>query len=348
MDFQQIWGQEQVVQYLRAGLAKERLAPSLILHGPEGVGKTFLALLLARNLICARGSGQACRDCSGCRKIDPPRSHHPDLRRIHPTGREIRIQQIRDLVREIQVRPLEGRRKIFLIEPADRMTTEASNALLKTLEEPPSRGAILLITPNYHSLLPTVRSRCQALRLQPLAADLVARFLITVQNLPEGDAELIASITEGRIARAATFDFPRFHKRRERLLILLADLQGRRYGSTVLHNAEQMANSVEELGEDLDTLLLLFRDIARLVYSPGEAPIANRDLREALLKLAERFSHRAYQVVERIEETRRDLQKNVNRYLATQVLLFDLAGAGHAGEPGSGPLRRRVALPGHS
>ena len=340
--FEEIWGQQEAVDRIVEGLRKNRLAPALVLHGPEGVGKTLLALLLARTLTCPDAREAACGNCPSCRKIQPPDCRHPDIRRLGPQGRDIRIQQIRDLIREIQVRPMEGKRRVFLIDPADRMTSEAANALLKTLEEPPPRSSILLVTSKYHSLLPTVRSRCQVIRLQTVDRDTVYRFMVEAEQREESEADLIASLCEGRIAQAATFDVQDYCKRRDRLLSMIGDLKGRHYGSAVIHHAEQLSHQVEELRRNLDILLLLFRDIACLVHLGDSAPIANGDRQETLMEIAGRFGLRSHNIVERIEETRRDLAKNVNRYLAMQVLLFDLAGAGWMAEP----RRRPPASPG--
>ncbi len=331
--FGEIWGQQEAVGRIVEGLRKNRLAPSLVFHGPEGIGKSLLALLLARTLTCPDAREAACGNCPSCRKIQPPDCRHPDIRRLTPQGQEIRIQQIRDLIREIQVRPMEGKRRVFLIDPADRMTSEAANALLKTLEEPPPRSAILLVTSKYHSLLPTVRSRCQMIRLQTVDRDTVYRYLVEAKQREESEADLIATLCEGRIAQAATFEVQDYRKRRDRLLSMISDLQGRRYGSAVIHHSEQLSHNLEELRKDLDILLFLFRDVACLVHLGASAPIANGDIQESLREIAGRFGPRSHNIVERIEETRRDLARNVNRYLAMQVLLFDLAGAGRMAEP---------------
>ena len=176
MAFDAILGHERVRDLLARSLANGRVPPAILLTGPRGVGKRTLATAVARALLCPDGSGgDACGRCPACHRSG--RGLHPDLLVGEPEGptNTLKIERIRDLVREIDGVPFEASARAILIDDAHTMTEQAQNALLKSLEEPPATSHVFLITPLPQALLPTIRSRCQALRMGPLPASLLER-----------------------------------------------------------------------------------------------------------------------------------------------------------------------------
>lgn len=160
------------VRLLDTAMQRDKLAQSYLFYGPEGVGKRLTALLLASALQCEEGQGIGCGRCPACQKV--LRGSHPDWHLIEPDGNNIRIDQIRELQNIMSRRPHEGRRRIAVLDPAERMNDPAANALLKLLEEPPADSLIVLISAQTQKLLPTIRSRCQPIRFTPLAQDILA------------------------------------------------------------------------------------------------------------------------------------------------------------------------------
>ncbi|HYR02031.1 MAG TPA: DNA polymerase III subunit delta', partial [Syntrophobacteria bacterium] len=193
MGFSEIIGQNRVIRLVRQALRHGRLPHALLFAGLDGVGKRRTALALARVLNCeGASSGDSCDRCLSCRKMAS--GNHPDLLLVEREGQFIRIDRIRDLQRRLRFRPLEGRKRVILIHEAETMRTEAANALLKILEEPPPDNLFILTAPDSTALLPTIASRCLCLRFQPLTRAAIAAHLTEVHAVPPDRADLVAAL----------------------------------------------------------------------------------------------------------------------------------------------------------
>ena len=206
MPFRDIIGHRRLVGLVARSIRRGTLPPSLILAGPDGVGKRLLAFATAQALNCQNlestesGEIDACGTCASCSKI--ARGVHPDVLLVEPgdTG-TIKIDQVRDVIDRAGYRPFEGRRRVVIIDQADALVPHAQNALLKTLEEPPSASLFLLVTARPDALLPTVISRCPRLRFRRLDADDVATALMT-QGRGEAEARATAAAADGSVGHA--------------------------------------------------------------------------------------------------------------------------------------------------
>jgi DNA polymerase-3 subunit delta' len=207
--FADIQGLERAKAQLRAAVARDRLAHAVLFAGPDGIGKRGLASALAGCFTCemtpARVSTadtlDACGTCAGCRQFAA--GSHPDVRLISPPSgkKDIKIDTVRELRNFIQLAPLTAQRKVAIVLDAHALTINAQNALLKTLEEPPARSLLLLVTHAPGTLLPTVRSRCQRVQCAPLTTDQVIAIL-RAHDVAEADARLAAAYAEGSPGRA--------------------------------------------------------------------------------------------------------------------------------------------------
>ncbi|MCG8451484.1 MAG: DNA polymerase III subunit [Pirellulales bacterium] len=229
--WQGIYGHDEVLERFRRSVAHGRLASSYLLLGPAGVGKRSFALKLAKALLCnARSAAelQPCEACESCRLFEA--GNHPDLDRVGlPAGkrwlpvelfigdREHRHQE--GLCHNVALRPMLGRRRVAIIEDADHLTTESSNCLLKTLEEPPPGAVLLLIGTSRARQLPTILSRTQIVRFQPLEVDTLRDLLIQHEiATDQSHADKLAAIAGGSIERAADLADPEFGEIQQRLL----------------------------------------------------------------------------------------------------------------------------------
>jgi DNA polymerase-3 subunit delta' len=346
-----VLGHDRIKRILAKALAQGRFPPALLLTGPEGVGKRTLALATAQALVCEVVGVEACGACSTCARIakglralpelrkaadehadEPERRNfmlHPDLVLIEPrrtaTRLDIRIEQVRELVRLLQGRPFEARARAFVVDDAHAMTENGQNALLKGLEEPPATSHILLVTASPQALLPTVRSRCQVLRLGPLPAATIAGHLRDGAGLEPDEARLRASLAGGSLGTALAFESEAYRSLREELLGLLEGLAG---GGPLerMAAAERLAQS-EDLTLALTALRSLLRDLAALRTGAAPETLLNSDAAGRLDALARgRLGSRAAALAEAVGETRRSLRGSANKLLTMDVLLDALAG----------------------
>ena len=324
MPFADIVGHERIVEVFRRSVRSGKTPHSYIFEGVRGCGRRKTALALIQALFCAAVDDDACGVCPSCRKVAG--GNHGDIHFIEPLPdkRDISIDQLREIQRELALRPYEAPRKACIIEPADRMSVNAANSLLKTLEEPPGNAIIILLTENADMLLPTVRSRCQSIRFSSLSPENV-RLLLERSGVAPDLAELLAPLSEGSMQRAGELDNSTLVERREALVGHLTALNLDRIG-TIFDTAEEMAGNREETLESLDLLLSVTRDTVYL--NAGCSDIVNTTIRPALETFAAGFSlERALQMLSDIVETRRAVQRNANNKLALECLFMKMAEA---------------------
>jgi DNA polymerase-3 subunit delta' len=343
--FSRLIGNDEVKESLRRLIAGGRLPGSLLFTGEEGIGKKLFALELAKALNCRHRNGiEACDECSSCKRISrstfPPFSsdddnrerliwsEHADLAMVRPFKQLIRVPPMRELEREANFRPFEGAARVFIVEDADYMNDPASNALLKTLEEPPPTSHLILTTSNPTALLATIRSRCQIIRFAPVAADEVEKFLVEQEHLPADDARLLARTAQGSIGRALSGDVETYRERRETMLGVLRALTLTNDRAQLLRSAEELAAAKDrhEYEQRLDALEILIRDAWALALGRPSGTIVNGDLLTALQQIgAELTSKQAAAWLSQIEELRGTLDVNINRKIASDALLLAMA-----------------------
>ncbi len=298
MPFREIIGHQHVLGLISRAAVRATLPPSLIFAGPSGVGKHMAAVALAQLLNCqapvgaGRPEADACGDCSACRRI--ARRVHADVLFIEPgdTG-SIKVDQIREAIERSAYRPFEGRRRVVIINDADEIVSEAQNALLKTLEEPPPASSFVLVTSRPDTLLITVRSRCQRLRFGRLAPADVAAVLMQKHDYAETDAHAAASLSDGSIGRALEKGSESFVEARDAALRLLKAASAssapaaRLQAALALPGAGRGKADRVALTQSLLALSSLLRDLGVLSSNADTRALANADLKtplEALLR----------------------------------------------------------------
>jgi DNA polymerase-3 subunit delta' len=201
--FGNVLGQERAKRRLAAAFAPDRLGHAYLFSGPDGVGKTLLAQEAARALLC-RGDvlPRPCGLCPDCRLF--AHDGHPDFLLLQPEGdsRVIKIEMIRDLIHTFSLMPVQGDRRVAIIRDADALQEPAANALLKTLEEPPASALLILTSSRPRALLPTLRSRCQEIRFEPLSAEHLRAILEGRAGLEKEDIAAAVRLADGSADRA--------------------------------------------------------------------------------------------------------------------------------------------------
>ena len=345
--FSKLIGNDEVKESLRRLLTGGRVPGSLLFTGDEGIGKKLFALELAKALNCRHRKGvEACGECSSCKRISrstfPPFtseddnkermiwSEHADVAMVRPHKQIIRVKPMRELEREANFRPFEGAARVFIVEDADLMNEAGSNALLKTLEEPPPTSHLILTTSNPTALLATIRSRCQIIRFAPIDVEQVENFLIEHKGVSAEDARLLARTAQGSIGRALAGDVETYRDRRDMMLGVLRTLTLTKDRAELLHAAEDLAATKDrdEYCQRLDVLEILIRDAWALALGRPAGTIVNGDLLPPLQEIAaELKSTQAGAWLKQIEELRGTLEVNINRRIASDALLVSMASA---------------------
>ncbi|HEV8253826.1 MAG TPA: DNA polymerase III subunit delta' [Vicinamibacteria bacterium] len=334
MAFAEVLGHDRAKAVLAAALRQRRLPHALLLAGPEGVGKKRLAIEAARALLCEADGEDACGRCATCSRI--ARGIHPDAFLVQPETPTIRIEQVRDVVREVAGRPFEARARAFIIDEAHLMTDQAANALLKGLEEPPPTSHLLLVTHSPQALLSTIRSRCQLLRLTALPSRLLEDELQRRWGFSADEARLRAAFSAGSVGRALAFDPAAYRTLRQELLAIL-EAAGRAGAIQWLEAGERLGE-VDDPVFALTALRSLLRDVVALRSGTPAAALLNTDLAARLDPLARsRLGERAVALAEAVGRTRDALegktpdppfkQGPANRQIAMDALMDVVAAA---------------------
>ena len=319
--FGQILGHERQKEVLGRAMENGRIAHAYLFHGPEGVGKRLMALALARAIVCDEQRG--CGNCLPCRKID--HQNHPDLHVLEPDGNSIKIEQIRSVKRDLNLKPLESPRKICLIEEADLMTAGAANSLLKTLEEPRGDTLIILLSAQPNRLLETIRSRCQAIPFTRHPNSRIQAELEGQLGIEATESHILAALSEGSFKKAFGKDRDLYLEERR---VLLKTLTGLSPGSIlpILDFAEKLAADKTVLPDILEIFQAFYRDVLLTLQGRKEDELVNLDLKDKINRTASKENVASIlSKLDALAEVRRQLDRNVNRQLAMEVLLLNLA-----------------------
>ena len=331
----QVIGQNNALHILETSLATGRLSHAYLFAGPAHVGKTTLALDLARAVNCVSTEiAPPCQDCIQCRRIAG--GHHADVRLIGikrqeegaSRRRELGIAEVRSVTNQSHLKPYEGASRVFIFEDAETMSEEAANALLKTLEEPPPQTLLILLTSQEDRLLPTIRSRCSRIELSPMAEEPLVHHLEENHKVESQEARLLARLSKGCLGWALTaLEDPLSMERRSTELDRLIGL----LGATVeqrFHAASDVANLYyrdrEEALETLDIWLSWWRDLL-VLREAGPEWVYNQDYAEKLQEWKDAYT--AGQIVGFIgamAKTLNALNSNVNARLGLEALMLDV------------------------
>ncbi|MEN3189976.1 MAG: DNA polymerase III subunit delta' C-terminal domain-containing protein [Atribacterota bacterium] len=329
MSFKNIIGQEKAINILLKSLKEEKIFPSYIFMGDDGVGKKSTAVEFAKAINCLNLSSdfEVCESCSSCNKINKLCS--PDLKIIEPIKGSIRIEQIRELRREVNLKPFENRKKIYIIDQAEEMTLEASNCLLKTIEEPPDYAIIILICTNLDSILPTIVSRCQLIKFRLIDyLKIMETVLLNKINLEKGKAELISKLAQGSIGKALKLVSDKeYFNRREKILNYLTLILPGKYNSNLITNMEKILTDMNKTEETLDIILFWYRDILLVKELRIQKYILNVDKLKIIKEKSKVYSREMLiDILDYIEQIQEFMKKNINKRLILERLYLKMVG----------------------
>ncbi|MCJ7738561.1 MAG: DNA polymerase III subunit delta' [Anaerolineae bacterium] len=317
-------GHDHAVSMLQRALSGGELSHAYLITGPSGVGKTTLALEFAAALFCESEERRPCGACSGCRRVAA--GSHPDLHLVESasSGTSLKIEQIRALQHSLALTPAEGSWRVAILQRLEEATAAATNALLKSLEEPPSYVVMLVLARDAESLLPTIVSRCQHIPLRPQPVAVIQHALMSRWGATLEKASLLAHLADGRLGWAVrTLQDPAALGRRDRCL----DDLDRLLAAPTTHRfqyAAELAKDACAAQEILGYWLTWWRDVM-LCSAGDDSLLVNIDRRADLYSYARTFGVRgSAAAVEAVRDVSERIQRNASLRLALEVLMLDI------------------------
>jgi DNA polymerase III subunit delta' len=316
MGYETIIGHARPKKLLNSMMENNRLPHALLFSGPPGVGKFTLAMELVKTLFCERSS--TCGRCRTCQNVE--RRNHPDLRIIE-SETSIGIEDLRNLQKEIYQAPYEQKRRIIIFDGAEKMTRDAANALLKTLEEPPIYNVFVLVTSNEREIPLTIKSRCVRIGFGPLSRNDIRAYFLNLKHLDEKKAELTAALSYGSISVGLFWLDDAHLLIRQKLAEAILGKKKSYVLITLL--AERIAKSGTEMAVYLHFLLSLLQDLWLLHHSRGFTAIRNTDLLDLLRE--KRYDPEWIVLsMNKVQETIRAVRYNISRWLAAEHMLISI------------------------
>lgn len=318
-------GQEDLVSSLKTAVSEDRISHAYVIQGEKGSGKGLLAELFAMAIQCEKDYSEPCMECESCTKAI--RGNHPDIITVHHEKPDtIGVEEIRkQVVDDISIRPFSYPHKVYIIHDASKMTVQAQNALLKTLEEPPEYAVIILTADNADALLPTVRSRCVILNMRPVCDGDVASYLMRELKMPDYQAEIYAALARGNIGRAIEIGTSEsFGEKMSESLYFLA--RSKESTSEMRFDMiKRMSLDRRGITDYLDIFTLWFRDV---LYLKATNEPDGLIFREDYVNINRRASLSSYPglttIIEAIDKTKVRLAANVNAELALELLFMTI------------------------
>ena len=323
--FQDIIGQQQIKEHLQNAISTGKISHAYIINGEKSSGKEFIAKVFAMALQCERGGTEPCQECRSCKQALS--GNHPDIIKVvHEKPNTISVDDIRTQVNgDIAVKPYSSAYKVYVINEAEKMTPQAQNVILKTLEEPPEYAVLLLLTANVNSLLPTIRSRCVVLDMKPVADSLVKEYLCRQLAVPDYKAEVCAAFARGNVGKAkmlATSE--EFENVKAEALALLKYIQDMDLNEIVAAVKKIMQYKLE-IQDYLDICAIWYRDALLFKATSDMNHLIFREEIQALRRTAQRSSYEGIEnIIKALDTAKRRLDANVNFELVMQLLMMTI------------------------
>lgn len=320
--FHDILGHEAVKQHFQKAIEAHKISHAYILAGEAGMGRKSLANAFAMTLLCEKGKSEPCMECHACRQVLS--GNHPDLIHVTHEKSAIGVDDIREQINDtIMIRPYSSYYKIYIVDEAEKMTVQAQNALLKTIEEPPGYAVIILLTTNPEAFLPTILSRCIQLKLRPLRDSVVQEYLAGSLQVPEKEARLYAAFARGNLGKAIRLaGSSEFRHLYDEMVYMLKSVKTMEL-SELLDRIKRWKDEELDIGECLDFMQVWYRDALMFKVTKDPDLLIFRDEFIALDKLSKITGYDGFEkILEAIDKARVRLDANVNMELAMELMLL--------------------------
>lgn len=326
--FSDIIGQEQMKEHLQNVLKLNKVSHAYIINGERSSGKEFIAKIFAAALQCenpdtASGITEPCQVCHSCRQMAT--GNQPDVLYIsHEKPGTIGVEDIRGQINgTVAIKPYSSPRKVYIMNEAEKMTVQAQNALLKTLEEPPEYTVILLLTTNMDTLLPTILSRCVLLNMKPVRDAEVKKYLMETMQLPDYKADICTAFARGNIGKAkllaASEEFDHIKEEAITLLKYINDMEI----SEIVTAIKKINEYKLDVNDYMDILAIWYRDVLMFKATNDLNHLIFREEIQYIKKVADRSTYEGIElVINALDKAKSRLKANVNFDLTMELLLL--------------------------
>ena len=324
-DFSNIIGHETIIEYFRNAISMDKVSHAYILNGEDKSGKLMLAEAFAAALQCEEKGMEPCGNCRSCKQAEG--RNQPDILYVsHEKPNTISVDDVRKQINDdIALKPYSSKFKIYIVDEAEKMNVQAQNALLKTMEEPPSYAVILLLTVNADSFLPTILSRCVRLDLKPVSDEKIRKYLIEQKQVSKDQADICVAFAQGNVGKAIRLsDSENFNEMKNSAISLI-----KRLDEIDLHGMMEAVKKITdyklEINDYFDFIMIWYRDV--LLYKATAD--ANRLIfRDEVYSIKKAASHSSYEGIETIltalDKAKDRLRANVNFELLIELLLLTI------------------------
>lgn len=325
MTFKDIIGQEHIVRHMTNAIREQKVSHAYIIAGEKGCGKKLLAGTYAAALECERGGVEPCGECQSCKQLMG--GNHPDVRFItHEKPNVISVDEIRvQLNSDVSIKPYARPKKIYIIDEAEKMNTQAQNAMLKTIEEPPEYAIIMLLVSNESLLLPTIRSRCIQLSVRPVDKQLISAYLMDKCGVSSYMAGIASDFSDGNIGKAIEFAVSEeFSELKNSLISKVTSIDSADAGK--LYNmATEWGADKTTLFEKLSLLEMWYRDVLVVKSTDKTKSVCFSEEASQLYKQASEYTYNELiSKIDSIRCTRERLQANVNADASLMLMFLSL------------------------
>ncbi len=324
--FKEVVGQEQLKEHLENAIRLNKVSHAYIIHGERSSGKEFIAKTFAMALQCEnREDAEPCQECHSCKQALG--NNHPDIIFLsHEKPNTISVDDIRSQINgDVAIKPYSGPKKIYLINDGEKMTVQAQNALLKTLEEPPEYAVIIILTSNVDAFLPTIISRCVVLNMKPVRDEQIKRFLMEEMEIPSYKADICAAFARGNVGKARLLaKSEEFDKVKEEAITLLKYINDMEIHEIVAA-IKKISDYKFDVNDYLDILSIWYRDVLLYKATRDVNHLIFREEIQHIRKVADKSTYEGIEIIiDSLEKSKQRLNANVNFDLTMELLLLTI------------------------
>ncbi len=324
IDFSQIIGHESIINHMQKAIENHKVSNAYILAGEDGAGKKILANTFAKTLQCEEGGKKPCNVCRSCMQMDG--MNHPDIIYVTHEKASLGVDEIRIQVNnDIQIKPFTSPYKIYIIDDGEKMTEQAQNALLKTMEEPPEYVVIMILTDNVNRLLSTIQSRSVILNLKAVSTDAIKTFLMEKKQIPDYLAEISAQFSRGNVGLAIKYSTSEdFIQSKEMVLHVLKHIDEMELHEVMDAVKSFTANKLD-VYDYIDLMTLWYRDVLMLKVTKNPNLLLYKKEYNYLVKQAAKRTYEGIEAIIRaMDKAKVRLKANVNFDIAIELMLLTI------------------------